>query len=379
LTADLLSHNLFPRRCADTTAESDPSFRSARRPSMRCRAPRAAHEAHVKSQRAPSPTSTDVHWPVVLADLERVEARLRGIAHSSREPRMTEITQHLIGAGGKRIRPTAALLVFYACGDPDRPGRRDDMTDVATALELIHSATLLHDDIIDGSDLRRGRESALRRFGMADTLVAGDFVFSQAFALCARFEERIVRWAADACIRLTEGEMLQGRLRRDPNVTVGDYDEIIARKTASLFEVGGRTAAYLAGAEDGVQGVAAELGHHIGMAFQIIDDLLDVDGASTATGKPAAADLRDGNPSLPIVLAMQHDPEIRALFTKQTLDDSEIAQVIERIRATGALATARERAEAHVGLALDRIAALPNSEMRAPLRGLTERILTRSG
>ncbi len=333
----------------------------------------------MKSQRAPLPTSTDGHSPVVFGDLERVEARLRGIAHSSREPRLTEITQHLIGAGGKRIRPTAALLVFHACGAPGRPGRRDDMTDVATALELIHSATLLHDDIIDGSDLRRGRESALRRFGMADTLVAGDFVFSQAFALCARFEERIVRWAADACIRLTEGEMLQGRLRRDPNVTVGDYDEIIARKTASLFEVGGRAAAYLANADDGVQSVAAELGHHIGMAFQIIDDLLDVDGASTATGKPAAADLRDGNPSLPIVLAMQHDPDVRTLFAKPTLDESEIAQIIERIRRSGALATVRARAEAHIGLALDRIMHLPNREMRDPLRRLAERVLTRPG
>jgi octaprenyl-diphosphate synthase len=314
----------------------------------------------------------------VFTDLERVEEKLAAIVRSSREPRLTEIADHLIGAGGKRIRPMAALLVFHACVDPRRPARHADMTEVATALELIHTATLLHDDIIDGSTQRRGRESALLRFGLADTLVAGDFIFSHAFGLCARFEECIVRWATEACISLTEGEMLQGRLRRNPTVTVDDYLEIIRRKTACLFQVGGRAAAYLAGTDDTVQGLAAAIGHDIGMAFQMIDDLLDVVGESTVTGKPTAADLRDGNPSLPIVLTLQHDPEVRRLFGKSALDEAEIGETLARIRASGSPAAVRERADGHVRRALDGIRMLPDTEARLALAGLAERILSRS-
>src|SRR5205085_8496883 len=153
---------------------------------------------------------------------------------TSREPLLTEISQHLIGGGGKRIRPAVALLVFKACGGDVVT----DMIDVAVAPELIHSATLRCDDIIDGGETRRGRRSAFTRFGLADTLVTGDFLFSKAFELCGRFEEGIVRWAADACVSLTEGEVMQGRFRRNPAVTVDDYLEIIARKTASLFSQG---------------------------------------------------------------------------------------------------------------------------------------------
>ncbi len=332
----------------------------------------------MKPQFAASFAPADGCPTAVVADLERVEARLAAIVHSSREPRLTQIADHLIGAGGKRIRPMAALLVFHACVDPVRPARHEDMTEVAAALELIHSATLLHDDIIDGSEQRRGRVSALRRFGMADTLVAGDFIFSHAFALCARFEERIVRWAAEACINLTEGEMLQGRLRRNPTVTVDDYLEIIRRKTACLFEVGGRAAAYLACADETVQNLSAAIGHHIGMAFQMVDDLLDLVGESALTGKPTAADLRDGNPSLPIVLTLQHDPEVRRLFGKPSLDEREIAETLARIRASGSPGAVRARADEHIAGALDGIRMLPNPEARTALAGLAERILSRS-
>jgi len=320
----------------------------------------------------------DVFPPVVAEDLERVEARLAAVVRSSREPRLTEITQHLIFAGGKRIRQMAALLMFHACVFPGRDPRRSDMIDVATALELIHSATLLHDDIIDGSDRRRGQESALRRFGLADTLVAGDFVFSRAFELCARFEEEVVRWASAACVSLTEGEMLQGRLRHNPTVTLNDYLEIIGRKTASLFELGARTAAYLAGAGTDTTDMAAETGHHLGMAFQMIDDLLDVAGRPSETGKPISTDLRDGNPSMPIVLALERDPELRRLFSKGALDDDDISRTVQRIHASGVLETVRARAESHVGLALERIRRFPNAHAREALATLAQRIATRS-
>src|SRR5438477_11300865 len=163
-------------------------------------------------------------------DLLRVEARLAAEL-ASREERMQAIASHLVGAGGKRVRPTVVLLVFHAVAADGPPEvslvRRDDAVEAAVALELIHSATLLHDDIIDGGETRRGRPSAFRTYGVADTLVAGDFLFSRAFALCARFEAEVIRWAAEACISLTEGEVMQGRFRHNPSVTLDDYTESI--------------------------------------------------------------------------------------------------------------------------------------------------------
>src|SRR5439155_18834813 len=183
--------------------------------------------------------------PPIEDDLARVESRLAAEL-ASREPRLEAIGTHLVGAGGKRIRPSVVLLVFHAAAAEGSLARHDDAIEVAVALELIHSATLLHDDIIDAGETRRGRPSALRTFGLADTLVAGDFLFSRAFALCARFEAEVIRWAAEACISLTEGEIMQGRFLHNAAVTPADYLAIVERKTASLFGAGGRTAAHLA-------------------------------------------------------------------------------------------------------------------------------------
>jgi octaprenyl-diphosphate synthase len=311
----------------------------------------------------------------VEADLARVEARLTDELRS-RENRLEAIARHLVGAGGKRIRPAVVMLVFHAAtGDPTR-ARRDDAIEAAVALELIHSATLLHDDIIDGGETRRGRPSALKIFGVADTLVAGDFLFSRAFALCARFEAEVVRWAAEACVSLTEGEIMQGRFRHNPAVTVTDYVEIIERKTASLFAAGGRTAAHLAGAPAGLIEAMAACGRHIGLAFQVSDDLLDVVGQPSVTGKPRGIDLRDGNPSLPIVLALQTDPELKRLFARHPTPD-EIDAGLAQISRTGVLGAVAAEADGHVRSALDALARLPASPYRTALDGLTRGLTER--
>jgi octaprenyl-diphosphate synthase len=310
-------------------------------------------------------------------DLRRVEERLQAEL-GSREARLRAIGGHLVGAGGKRIRPTVVLLVFHAAAVNGSLARRDDAIDAAVALELIHSATLLHDDIIDGGETRRGRPSALQAFGLADTLVAGDFLFSRAFALCARFEAKVIRWAAEACISLTEGEVMQGRFRRNVEVTPADYDEIIQRKTASLFDTGARTAAHLAGASPDVVEAMAACGRHVGLAFQLSDDLLDVEGHTAVTGKPRGIDLRDGNPSLPIVLALGGDPELRRLFSSTNPTPAEIEAGLGRIRMSGALATVAARAEAHVEAVLAQVAHLPASPYRATLEALAQSLVTRS-
>ena len=311
----------------------------------------------------------------VQDDLARVEERLAEEL-TSREARLEEIAGHLVRAGGKRARPLVVLLVFDATAVPGR-ARRDDAVEAAVALELIHSATLLHDDIIDGGETRRGRPSALQRFGLADTLVAGDFLFCRAFALCARFEAEVVRWAAEACVSLTEGEVLQGRHRRDPAVTIADYDEIILRKTASLFATGAKTAAHLAGATPAVVETMATCGRHVGLAFQMRDDLLDVEGHPAETGKPRGIDLRDGNPSLPIVLALERDPEMRRLFAAPTLTDADVERGLARIGRSGVLPAVAARAGAQLERALALIDSLPPSPARTALHevalGLADR------
>jgi octaprenyl-diphosphate synthase len=302
-----------------------------------------------------------------------VESRL-ATQMQSREDLLSDVADYLIGSGGKRVRPMVTLLVFRACG-----GRElGDIVDVAAALELIHSASLLHDDIIDGSSVRRGKASAYRKYGLANALVAGDFIFSRAFQLCARFEEKLINWAAEACISLTEGEVMQGRFRHNPTVTLQDYIEIISRKTASIFQQGARTAAYLAGAADPVIEAMAACGFNVGMTFQVVDDLLDVEGTEERVGKPVGIDLRDGNPSLPIVLAVGRDPEVARAFQSPQLSASERQHILGRIRASGVLADARALAAEYGEQARRSLDVLPPSPDKDELTALIDQLLHRA-
>jgi octaprenyl-diphosphate synthase len=301
-----------------------------------------------------------------------VEQRLASVLQS-REARLTEISEYLIGSGGKRVRPAVTLLAFRACGGTDLA----DVIDVAVALELIHSASLLHDDIIDGSTSRRGRDSALRKYGLAETLVTGDFLFGRAYQLCARFDETLINWAVEASISLTEGEIMQGRFRRNPAVTLTDYLEIVARKTAALFEQGARTAATLADADADVVDGIARCGRHVGLTFQIVDDLLDVIGNEADTGKPVGIDVREGNPSLPIVLALPRDAEVRARFVCPDPSDSDVAWTLDRLRLSPVIQECKSLARKHATAARDALAALPDSHYRQNLFWLIDELVER--
>jgi len=310
----------------------------------------------------------------VARELELVEERL-GEFIRSREPRLTEISEYLIGSGGKRIRPAVTLLAFRASGGRDEG--LPDVVDVCAALELIHSASLLHDDIIDASAVRRGRDSALHRFGLAETLVAGDFLFGRAYDLCARFDEKLIQWAVQACISLTEGEIMQGRFRRNAAVTLADYLEVVDRKTASLFEAGARTAAHLARAGEEIVEAMARAGRHVGVTFQMIDDVLDVIGVEARIGKPVGIDLRDGSPSLPIVLAIAEDEDVRRMFEKPELSAREIDVLLERLRRSPTLGEATRLAGEHADLARNALAVLPDSPHRDNLLWLVDQLVDR--
>ena len=322
----------------------------------------------------PTAASAPSTSPATLVgdELRLVEQRLAELLHS-REPRLTDIASYLIDAGGKRVRPAVTLLVFRACGGTDVR----DIVDVAVALELIHSASLLHDDIIDGNEVRRGRDSARRRYGVPETLVTGDFLFSRAFQICGRFEERLIHWAAEACVALTEGEIMQGRFRRNPAVTYQDYLEIISRKTAALFEVGAQTAAMLAGAGDDAVAAMARCGKHVGLTFQMVDDLLDVTASETTLGKPVGLDVREGNPSLPIVLAIAGDDELRRLFGKAALSEGEVGAVLGRLRRSPVIDRGHQLALDNARIARTALESLPDSPYQAYLLSLIDQLVDR--
>jgi octaprenyl-diphosphate synthase len=304
----------------------------------------------------------------VETELAAVESRLLNLL-DCREELISEICRYLVAGGGKRVRPTFIMLVYRACGGSDK--NLQDAVDAAVALELIHSATLLHDDIIDAGKLRRGKPSAFSRFGLGPTLVAGDFLFSRAFELCGRFEERLVKMAAEACIQLTEGEVMEGRFRHNPSVSLADYTKVIELKTASLFSSGGRVAADLAGAPERTIKRMGRLGTAIGLAFQMVDDLLDVIGPEAKIGKPVGSDLRAGIPSLPVVLGIDGSPELRQLFQSGTgVDGAGFERALELVRAPDVLQAGRRKAAEQAALACGEMSCLKPSLYRDSLTAM---------
>ncbi|HWP59464.1 MAG TPA: polyprenyl synthetase family protein [Candidatus Acidoferrales bacterium] len=287
---------------------------------------------------------------------------------------LTEISSHLIHSGGKRIRPVISLLAFKGCGGK----KLADIIDIATALELIHTATLLHDDIIDGAEIRRGKESAFKRFGLKATLVTGDFLFIKAFEFAGKFDDTVVQWTADACTRLTEGEMLQGFFNRNRNATPKDYLEIVKKKTASLFETGAKVGAYLAGAPAPLIEAVGQYALNLGIAFQIVDDVLDIVGQRQVLGKPTGMDLRDGNPSIPIILALRNgDRDVLEAFQNSANREDQIERALESLIRSPAIPEALALSRTYSERALRSLGKLPPSDYRDALESLIHLIANR--
>lgn len=309
----------------------------------------------------------------VAAELALVEQTLTRSIRSV-EPALTEIASHLISGGGKRVRPMVTLLAYKAFGG----AKTEDIVDIATAIELIHTATLLHDDIIDGAETRRGKESAYKKFGLKNTLVAGDFLFIKAFEFAGKFDDTIVQWTADACTQLTEGEVLQGSFNRNPTVTVADYIEIVKRKTASLFETGAKIGAYLAGGSPALIETTRDYGLNLGIAFQIVDDILDVVGHKELLGKPTGIDLRDGNPSLPIILALKgREKAVAEAFQSGDPTEEKIREALEAMSQGAAIQQAKQLSRTYAEQTLTAVAQLPPSVYSTGLKSLIELIIDR--
>lgn len=321
----------------------------------------------------PSATDSVDPFDCVSRQLELVEKKLSDSVVSD-VANLTAIASHLIRGGGKRVRPMVTLLAFNALGGT----REQDILPVATAIELIHAATLLHDDIIDGADFRRGRESAFKRFGLASTLVTGDFLFIKAFEFAGKFDETVVQWTADACTQLTEGEILQGSLSRNGTVTAENYLEIVERKTASLFQTGAKLGAYLAGASAEDISIVGRYGLNLGIAFQMMDDVLDVVGHKDLLGKSIGMDLRDGNPSLPIVLSLLDGQKaVCQAFQCDEPTESQIRKALDAMESGTVIERARKASRKYALRACQEVEKLPSSIYREGLDALGRSLMER--
>ncbi|HVE89475.1 MAG TPA: polyprenyl synthetase family protein [Burkholderiaceae bacterium] len=267
------------------------------------------------------------------------------------------ISEYIVSAGGKRLRPAVLLLMARALGY-----RGDRHVDLAAVIEFIHTATLLHDDVVDESDLRRGRATANSMFGNAASVLVGDFLYSRSFQMMVQAgSARVMHIMADATNRIAEGEVLQLLNIHDPSVNEDRYFEVVERKTATLFEAGARIAAVIAGSNVEVEDRCAHYGASLGKAFQIIDDVLDYSGNSAEIGKRLGDDLREGKMTLPLIHALRcAAPAQRDFVTAAVREGRGDFSAVARIVAdNGSLDYSRALAEHEARAARDALYELP--------------------
>ena len=310
------------------------------------------------------------------AEMQRVDEVIRQRL-SSRVALVNQISHYIVGAGGKRIRPRLVLLFSDALGF-DGPERHE----LAAIVEFIHTATLLHDDVVDESAMRRGRATANAMFGNAASVLVGDFLYSRAFQMMVSVNRmRVLQVLADATNVIAEGEVLQLMNMHDPDLAVEDYLQVIRYKTAKLFEASARMGAVLAEASPEVEEACAAYGRSLGTAFQLVDDLLDYEGDSRQLGKNVGDDLREGKATLPLLLAMARAPAHEQQLVREAIEqggDTRLAEILSIVRRTGALEATREAAEAEAAEARRMLHALPPSRAREALLELSVRAVQRS-
>ncbi|OQX36376.1 MAG: octaprenyl diphosphate synthase [Oceanospirillales bacterium LUC14_002_19_P2] len=292
-------------------------------------------------------------------------------------PLVERIGHYIIEAGGKRLRPLLVLLAGRACG---YTGERH--VELATIIEFLHTATLLHDDVVDSSDLRRGRSTANAKWGNAPSILVGDFLYSRAFQCMVNIGNMpVMNVLADATNVIAEGEVMQLMNVRDASISEEKYMDVIRCKTAMLFEASSHTAAILSGADETREKALQAYGNHLGMAFQLIDDLLDYNGDSAEMGKNVGDDLTEGKPTLPLIYAMREgSPEDAALIRKaiQKGGLEQLDSILAIVRSSGALEYTEQKAHEQADKAISALACLPDSEHRNAMEELARFAVARS-
>jgi octaprenyl-diphosphate synthase len=311
------------------------------------------------------PASQNTIIQPISADMDAVNAVIRRQLYSD-VPLVNQIAEYIISAGGKRIRPVLVLLMANAYGY-----RGTHHHDLAAVVEFIHTATLLHDDVVDESSLRRGRKTANAMFGNAASVLVGDFVYSRAFQMMVAVQNmRVMQILADATNVIAEGEVLQLLNMHDPDVTEERYLQVIRSKTAKLFEAAAQLGALIAGASDEAVNAAAEYGRSLGTAFQLIDDVLDYSGNATDIGKNVGDDLREGKPTLPLIYVMQNGTAKQRQLVRACIengDEQHFNEILAAITSSGALDYTRRAAEKASEQAALAISSLPISQFKDSL------------
>ncbi len=322
-----------------------------------------------------SSSGTTAALALIANDMREVD-KVIGARLQSSVALVGDVARYIIVAGGKRLRPALLLLM---CGALDcRDARRFNL---AAVVEFIHTATLLHDDVVDASTLRRGRATANEHFGNPASVLVGDFLYSRAFQMMVETGDmRVMQILADATNVIAEGEVQQLVNTHDATLTEAGYLEVIRSKTAKLFEASARLAAVLAASNTEVEAACAEYGKALGTAFQVIDDALDYDGDAQEMGKNIGDDLREGKMTLPLIIAMQRGDEAQKALLRRVIEQGstdEMESVVAVVRATDAMAATRAAAGVQAQLAMDAISGLPGNFHTEALLQLAAQLLLR--
>jgi octaprenyl-diphosphate synthase len=282
---------------------------------------------------------------------------------------VNQVAHHIIHGGGKRLRPLTTLLAARACG---YEGEEHALS--AAVIEFIHTATLLHDDVVDDSGLRRGRETANAVFGNQASVLVGDFLYSRAFQMMVQIGElRILNVLANATNTIAEGEVLQLMNCNNPNITEAHYMEVVYRKTAKLFEAGTRIGAILANFDESGEEALVAYGRHLGLAFQLVDDALDYDATTEELGKNIGDDLAEGKPTLPLIYAMDNGSAAERHMIREAIETGgtqNLTSIQLAIETSGGLRYTAERALGEAELAVEALQGIPDSDYKEGLASL---------
>jgi octaprenyl-diphosphate synthase len=313
---------------------------------------------------------------LAAADMSAVDALIR-TRLASDVVLINQVAEHIIGGGGKRLRPMLHLIAARAAGYTAR-----QHIPLAALIEFIHTSTLLHDDVVDESDLRRGRKTANALWGNAASVLVGDFLYSRSFQMMVELDSmRVMRILADTTNRIAEGEVLQLLNIGNPDTSEQAYLDVIERKTAVLFAAATRLGAVLAGLPAAEEDALARYGLDLGYAFQIADDVLDYASDADTLGKNIGDDLAESKPTLPLIIAIARSAPAQAASLKRALQEGDLGaldEVLAAIRATGALETSRERAQTYARSAREALGVLPPSDARDALGVLADYAIDRT-
>ena len=307
---------------------------------------------------------------LVAADMEGVNTQIRAQLHSD-VSLIQQMGEYIVNSGGKRLRPVLAILSARACG---YQGERHHLT--AAIIEFIHTATLLHDDVVDSSDLRRGKETANSIWGNEASVLVGDFIFSRSFQMMVQVNQmRVMEILSAASNTIAEGEVLQLLNCNDPETTQDQYMDVIRCKTAKLFEAAAQLGPVLANESEQLEHALSKYGMHLGTSFQLIDDILDYRSDSQAIGKNVGDDLAEGKPTLPIIYAIKHGSPDQADTLRDIIrqgDRDQLDQVLDIINATNALQYTEQIARLEAENAVREIECLADSQYKDALTSLAE-------